>query len=106
MPKLVCDIHGALIAPHVCCHLSEKVLAREVPENATFADFDGFLLMGWLCDDCNSLSEVEYFLSGERTEKDMYGSRFWKLLDQINFQPVCPKCFEDLLSKGVEGKTE
>lgn len=96
MPKIRCDKHGQLFAPHACHHLSEKTWAQEVHGNATLVDFDDLLFTGYLCDGCLRLDDVEYYRHNELTKEELTSARFEKLMDHIDWQPVCPKCFEEL----------
>jgi hypothetical protein len=101
MPKVICPIHGGNIAPHVCPHVVKSVLANVPLGNLTFVDLDGFFFMGWLCDHCMTVDGLKSFLADQQLgilSEDQKEEQIDRLIELIDFQPVCPKCFEELRS--------
>ncbi|MDP1588337.1 MAG: hypothetical protein Q8M07_11370 [Prosthecobacter sp.] len=103
MPFVICEQHGGNVAPHACSHIAEKVWRKEAPEKTTFVDLDGFMFCGWVCEKCRAIEGLNEFLAKkEITDIDVSDADLDTLLDRLNFQPVCPKCFEAFRQSYIE----
>jgi hypothetical protein len=95
MPKVICAVHGQQLAPHACRHLARRVWEQEPLGRATYIDFDGLMAQGWLCDSCLARKEVQPFRECPGTLLETASEEdYVRLVDLIDFQPVCPNCFE------------
>lgn len=98
MPVVICKSHGRNFAPVLCRHAAKAVWAHQRLEKVTFVDLDGFMFRGWPCDNCLALDEIQLFRKSPRTiYEDFSEAQTERLIDIIDLQPVCPKCFESLV---------
>jgi hypothetical protein len=100
MPVVICKTHGRNPAPLLCQHAAKAVWANQPFEKVTFIDLDGFMVRGWLCEDCLNLSDIQRFRKSPGIIHETSSeSEIERLLGLIDFQPVCFKCFEELVRK-------
>jgi hypothetical protein len=100
MPVVICKSHGRNPAPVLCHHAAKAVWANQHFEKVTFVDLDGFMLRGWVCEDCLARDEIQPFRKNPGSiYKEYSETETERVLSLIDFQPVCPNCFESLVSK-------
>jgi hypothetical protein len=103
MPVVICESHGQNFAEVLCHHAAKAVWAHQRFDKVTFVDLDGFMLRGWLCDDCLARDEIRPFRKNPGSIDETYSeSETERVLGLIDLQPVCPKCFESLVTKREE----
>jgi hypothetical protein len=61
MPVVICKYHGRNLAPVLCHHAAKAVWANQLFEKVKFVDLDGFMIRGWLCENCLAISEIQRF---------------------------------------------
>jgi hypothetical protein len=100
MPFVICAIHGGGIAPHGCEHVAKLISARQAPGRTTHVDLDGIFMMGWVCDAClETLNRhgLQAYLARHKGLPDYPPEEeIEPLLDLLDLQPMCSKCFEGL----------
>jgi hypothetical protein len=100
MPFTICTIHGENVAPHGCRHVAELILENKKPGQITHIDLDGVFFMGWVCPAClSTLNQkgLQTYLEKRRSNKDYPpADEIDPLIKDLDLQPVCPKCFEEL----------
>lgn len=100
MPIVMCQLHGYTGASHGCHHVAEAVWARRPPGPTTLVDLDGVFFLGLVCDACldmlNSKGLQAYLKRKETFRSYPPEGEIDPLLDLLDLQPMCGKCFEEL----------
>jgi hypothetical protein len=95
MPYVVCEKHGSGVAPLVCSHLSDRLVAGLSIDKPALVEteYDGVSWWGvWLCREC----AIKHGYPPATVTKLHGDAGLDEIFDRIEDQvPVCSECFRE-----------